>query len=91
MKNEEFWKDVKYKAHFVKETFLSLIEKSVDNIGVPIIKNALILYYCYEDPNTSPYHKTAIAIALGYFILPFDLIPDTIPMIGYTDDILVIT
>ena len=25
--------------------------------------------------------------ALGYFVLPIDLIPDLMPMVGYTDDI----
>ena len=37
-------------------------------------------------------HKAYIIGALGYFILPIDLIPDGIlPVIGFTDDIAVMT
>lgn len=28
-----------------------------------------------------------IAAAIGYIIFPFDLIPDAIPVIGWTDDV----
>jgi uncharacterized membrane protein YkvA (DUF1232 family) len=31
--------------------------------------------------------KAKIFGALGYFILPIDLIPDAIPVAGYTDDL----
>ena len=30
-------------------------------------------------------------VALGYLILPLDLIPDTIPVIGFTDDLTALT
>ena len=39
------------------------------------------------DPNTPAKYKAVIAGALGYFILPIDLIPDFIPIAGYTDDL----
>ena len=38
------------------------------------------------DENTPMQHKMIIIGALGYFILPVDLIPDFIPVAGFTDD-----
>jgi len=37
-------------------------------------------------PATPPWARRAIYAALAYFIVPFDLIPDFLPGIGYTDD-----
>lgn len=37
--------------------------------------------------NVSATDKAKICGALGYFILPIDLIPDFIPVAGYTDDL----
>ena len=34
--------------------------------------------------------KGTIYAALGYFILPVDLIPDFIPVVGYSDDLLAV-
>lgn len=47
---------------------------------------ALTLFYCLKDKNTPKWAKGVIVGALGYLILPTDLIPDIIPGAGYTDD-----
>lgn len=44
-------------------------------------------WYLFKNPNISDLKKFfIIAIGAGYFILPFDLIPD-IPLLGQLDDI----
>ncbi|MGG1486946.1 DUF1232 domain-containing protein [Peribacillus castrilensis] len=43
------------------------------------------MFYTLQKPTTPVWAKTVIVGALGYFILPIDLIPDLIPG-GYTDD-----
>lgn len=48
--------------------------------------SALILYYTAYSPGTPITAKIAILGALAYFILPADLIPDVIPLVGYSDD-----
>lgn len=49
------------------------------------------LYKAYRDPRVPWYVKIIILFLLGYFISPIDLIPDFIPVIGYIDDILIIS
>jgi len=47
----------------------------------------LCLYYTLMSPDVSVGNKTIIIGALGYFILPIDIIPDFIPVLGFTDDL----
>ena len=48
---------------------------------------ALTLYYVLQKADIPVAEKGIIIGALGYFILPIDLIPDFIMGFGYTDDI----
>lgn len=47
----------------------------------------LLLYYVLQSNATTLADKAKIIGALGYFIFPADLIPDLIPVVGYTDDL----
>lgn len=55
--------------------------------GVKVIYMSLLLFYTVISPHTSIMYRSIIFGALGYFILPIDLVPDFLPVIGYTDDI----
>lgn len=54
--------------------------------GRKTLLSALILFYCLKDKDTPTWAKGVIVGALGYLILPTDLIPDIIPGAGYGDD-----
>ena len=54
--------------------------------GRKTVLSALILFYCLKDRDTPTWAKGVIVGALGYLILPVDLIPDIIPGAGYGDD-----
>jgi uncharacterized membrane protein YkvA (DUF1232 family) len=54
--------------------------------GRTVVERALRLYYASQDPATPTWARRAIYAGLAYFILPFDVVPDLLPGVGYTDD-----
>jgi uncharacterized membrane protein YkvA (DUF1232 family) len=53
---------------------------------VPFVEDAAAGYYCALDPATPLQVKAVLFGALAYFVLPFDLVPDVIAWLGFTDD-----
>jgi uncharacterized membrane protein YkvA (DUF1232 family) len=43
-----------------------------------------------KDKRTPLPGKIFISLAVGYVLMPFDLIPDFIPVIGYLDDLVIV-
>src|SRR5690606_36753412 len=58
---------------------------------VPFARDAAAAYYCAIDRGTPLRAKGIILAALAYFIMPMDAVPDVLAVIGFTDDIAVIT
>lgn len=55
--------------------------------GIKTVYSALLLFYAYRRKETPSWAKNIIIGTLGYFLAPIDAIPDLSPLIGYTDDI----
>jgi len=53
---------------------------------LPFTEDLLAAYYCAFDKQTPRHVQVALLGAVAYFILPFDFIPDMMPMLGFTDD-----
>jgi uncharacterized membrane protein YkvA (DUF1232 family) len=53
---------------------------------LPFADDLLAAYYCAFDHATPLPVKAALAGALAYFVLPFDFMPDVLPLLGFTDD-----
>lgn len=47
---------------------------------------ALVVYYALQSPALPRKDKAKIIAALAYLILPFDILPDAIPVVGVIDD-----
>jgi uncharacterized membrane protein YkvA (DUF1232 family) len=56
-----------------------------------MLKRELKVYQLIgKDPRTPKPAKWLLGLAVGYTLLPFDLIPDFIPLIGHLDDVLIV-
>jgi len=55
------------------------------------LKNDLKVYRrAMNHPRSPPSARWLLWLALGYLALPFDLIPDFIPVLGVLDDLLIV-
>ena len=54
--------------------------------SLPFAEDLLAAHFCAFDRQTPLQVKAVLVGAIAYFVLPTDLIPDYIPVIGYTDD-----
>lgn len=89
---EEVHEVQKYGTYYSDNHFWKKIERIAKKVGATVLLPVFTLYYLLQDEKVSLQHKAYIVGALGYFILPIDLIPDGIlPIIGFTDDIAVMT
>ena len=53
---------------------------------LPFAEDLVAAHYCAFDRQTPLHVKAALIGALAYFVLPADVVPDVLPVIGYTDD-----
>lgn len=84
-------KITRYQKHFSERGFWEKVGDVAKKAGSKVIYAALLLYYVLIDENTPLKYKGIIIGSLGYFILPLDIIPDFIPIAGYTDDLAALT
>jgi len=54
--------------------------------ALPFAEDLLAAYYCAFDRATPRRVQVALVGALAYFVLPFDIVPDMMPLLGFTDD-----
>lgn len=57
---------------------------------VPFMEDVAASYYCAIDPATPSASKGILLAALAYFVMPFDIVPDFLLGLGFTDDMAVL-
>ncbi|KRF01759.1 hypothetical protein ASG89_25720 [Paenibacillus sp. Soil766] len=77
----------KYEKYFSIDGFWSKLKKGAKQAGSKVIYSGLLLFYALDSPKTPLRAKVQIYGALGYLILPLDLMPDLLPIVGYVDDL----
>ncbi len=56
-----------------------------------VFKRELAVYRrVLNDPRTPRFPKVLLGLAVGYTLMPFDLIPDFLPVIGHLDDLVIV-
>lgn len=75
-----------YGQNYSDSKLMDKITSVAKKAGVKTVYAALLLYYAVMDDEVPMKDKAVVIGALGYFILPLDLIPDLLPG-GYTDDL----
>lgn len=76
-----------YEWHYDEDNFWRKLRHLATLVGAKVLYPALQLYYLLQSKDVPVKAKTLIIGALGYLILPADLVPDFIPALGFTDDI----
>ena len=77
----------KYITKFSENSLWQLLKKKAKQFGEKTIYSILLLFYAYKRKDTPYWAKNIILGTLGYFLAPIDAIPDLTPVLGYTDDI----
>jgi uncharacterized membrane protein YkvA (DUF1232 family) len=68
----------------VRRRFWSKLKRVAAQL--PFAEDLLAAYYCAFDSQTPRHVQAALLGAIAYFILPFDFVPDMLPVLGFTDD-----
>ena len=64
--------------------------QKLKTIGRAFKRELRVYQLVLKDPRTPKLAKVLLGLAIGYGLLPFDLIPDFIPIIGHIDDVLIV-
>jgi uncharacterized membrane protein YkvA (DUF1232 family) len=85
---DAFWGAFRRDEERVRRGFWPKVRRVAARL--PFAEDLLAAYYCAFDRKTPLQVKAALLGALAYFVLPADTMPDILPLLGFTDDALVL-
>ncbi len=69
---------------------MSVVINKLKLLGRQLKQEFAVYRLVLKHPQTPWVAKLFLGLAVGYLLLPFDLIPDFIPVIGQLDDVVII-
>lgn len=78
---------MKGEEHYSESGFWQKLSSHAGRAGVKGVYAALLLFHVLKEGHADTTKKAIIIGALGYFILPVDLVSDALPAVGFLDDI----
>ncbi|MGN1386062.1 MAG: YkvA family protein [Bacillus sp. (in: firmicutes)] len=87
--NEEIFENELEKSgkYYSEDKMWDKLKRLGKKAGTNVVYTVLLLYFTLQKPDIPAKTKAIIVGALGYFILPLDLLPDIAVGLGYTDDL----
>lgn len=79
--------ETNFQNQYTDNDFWEKTKTYAKSAGETVLEPALKMYYSLQDTDTPAWAKAIIISSLGYFISPLDVIPDVVPVAGYTDDL----
>lgn len=76
-----------YEDKYDENNFWKWLERFAKVIGREFVFKILQIYYVLQRNDVPTKTKWLIMGALGYLISPIDVVPDSIPIIGWVDDV----
>lgn len=78
------------KIHYSVKRLMNKLKHSVEIFCAKVVYYTLLLYNLLKSMDEPVKHKALIVGALGYLVLPLDIIPDALPVVGFADDLRVL-
>ncbi len=80
-----------YSKYFDEKKLFKKLKSVAGTLSANMLYYILVLFYLISDKNVPFKTRMIFVAALGYLILPTDMISDFIPGLGFTDDAALIT
>lgn len=77
----------KYGDLFSENKLWKKLNNYARQAGLKTVYTSLLLFFAYRRKETPVWAKNIILGTIGYFLAPIDSIPDLTPILGFTDDI----
>jgi uncharacterized membrane protein YkvA (DUF1232 family) len=80
-----------YAKYYSESDLFKKLKKVSGSLGYNLLFYIFVLYFLIADKTIPVKVRLAFVAALGYFIFPLDLLNDFLPVIGYSDDMALLT
>ena len=80
-----------YSSYYSPQMVMLVLNRPFSKAGLDVVSRVLQLYYLAKSPELPAWAKASVFAALGYFVLTPDAVPDLVPVMGFADDLVVLS